>query len=57
MISTDYSLFMIGDYNFWKLDKDLNILIEYNPGDYPYYAGISYNPSNGFIYVVAKNLN
>ena len=48
---------MTGEYNVWKVDKDLNILINYNPGGYLNYGGISYNPSNGLIYVVAWNLN
>ena len=29
----------------------------YNPGGYPFYRGISYNPSNGFIYVAAASVN
>ena len=57
MISIDNSLYMIGDDNVWKLDKDLNILINYNPSGTPFYRGISYNPSNGFIYVIPVNLN
>ena len=45
---------MTGNLNVWKLDQDLNILINYNPtGGTPLYRGISYNPSNGLIYVVA----
>ena len=46
---------MTGWRNVWKVDKDLNILINYNPGGYPYQRVISYNPSNGFIYVVANS--
>ena len=57
MISIGNSLYMIGSDNVWKLDEDLNILINNNPGCTPYYAGISYNPSNGFIYVVAYGFN
>ena len=41
---------MTGWGNIWKLDQNLNILINYNPG---IYRGISYHPSNGLIYVVA----
>ena len=55
MISISNSLYMTGNVNVWKLDQDLNILKNYNPGGTPYYAGISYNPSNGLIYVVAVN--
>ena len=46
---------MTGSNNVWKLDQDLNILIRYNPS-YLGYFGISYNPSNGLIYVAAWNL-
>ena len=53
MINIGNSLYMTGNYNVWKLDQDLNILINYNPGGDPTYRGISYNPSNGFIYVAA----
>ena len=38
-------------------DQDLNILRNYNPDGYPYYGGISYNPSKGLIYVAAKVRN
>ena len=45
---------MTGNLNVWKLDQDLNILINYNPtGGTPLYRGINYNPSNGLIYIVA----
>ena len=57
MITIGNSLYMTGDYNVWKLDKDLNILIEYNPSGYPSYRAISYNPSNGFIYVAANTFS
>ena len=57
MISIDNSLYMTGSDNVWKVDKDLKILVNYNPGGDPIYRGISYNPSNGFIYVVAYGLN
>ena len=53
MISIGNSLYMTGWYNVWKVDQDLNILINYNPGGGPAYPGISYNPSNGLIYVVS----
>ena len=57
MISIGNSLYMTGFYNVWKVDQDLNILINYNPGATPAYCGISCNPSNGLIYVVATNIN
>ena len=57
MISINNSLYITGSWNVWKVDQDLIILIEYNPsGDYPCYGVISYNPSNGLIYVAAWNL-
>ena len=56
MISIDNSFYMTGYVNVWKLDQDFNIMINYNPGSYtPDYRGISYNPSNGLIYVVANS--
>ena len=38
MISIGNSLYMTGSYNVWKVDQDLNILIEYNPNEkyFPY---------------------
>ena len=57
MISIGSSLYMTGTYNIWKVDQDLNILINYNPtGGDPDYLGLSYNPSNGLIYVVSYGL-
>jgi len=57
MISISNCLYMTGQSNVWKLDQDLNILINYNPGgSTPSYRGISYNPSNGLIYVAARYL-
>ena len=44
---------MTGRDNVWKLDQDLNILIQYNSRINPHYRGISYNPSNGSIYVLS----
>ena len=56
MITIGNSLYMTGYFNVWKLDQDLNILINYNPGGNPSYRGISYKPSNSLIYVVASSL-
>ena len=56
MISINNSLYMTGQWHIWKVDQDLNILINYDPGGHPDYHGISYNPSNGFIYVAAFRL-
>ena len=57
MISIGNSLYMTGQYNVWKLDQDLNILINYYGGRNPRYRRISYNPSISFIYVVAAAPN
>ena len=58
MISIDNNLFMTGTINVWKVDQDLNILRHYNPGgDDPRYRGISYNPSNGLIYIAVNRLS
>ena len=57
MINIGNSLYMTGNYNVCKVDKDLNILRNYNPGGTPSYRGISYSPSNGFIYVALENSN
>ena len=57
MISIENSLYLTGFYN-WKVDQDLNILINRAPNDDNiFYLGISYNPSNSLIYVVAYGLN
>ena len=41
MIPINNSHYMTGRDNVWKLDKDLNILISFNPtGAYPVYRGI-----------------
>jgi len=53
----DNSFYMAGSCNVWKVDQDLNILIKYNPGGYPGYLGISYNPLNGLVYVGAVDVN
>jgi len=41
MINIGNSLYMTGNLNVWKVDKDLNILINYKPGD-PYYPQYLY---------------
>ena len=56
MITIGNSLYMTGNSNVWKLDKDLNIMINQYLGGSPGYRGISYNPTNSLIYVVALNL-
>ena len=57
MITVENSLYMTGDKNIWKLDKNLNILIEYNAtGTSPLYRGLYFNSTNGFLYVAPAAL-
>ncbi len=49
------SLYATGDSNIWKLDQNLNILIQYNAA--PAYRGIYYNSTNGLIYTAAFDRN
>ena len=56
------NLYATGYKNIWKLDQNLNILIQYtatgfstSPG--PYYMGIYYNSTNNLIYVAPNSLN
>ena len=58
MISIGNSYYVTNQFNISKLDKDLNILRNYNStGVDPRYRGISYNPSNWLVYVAAADLN
>ena len=44
------SLYATGDNNIWKIDQNLNILIQYNAiGFSPGHRGIYYNSTNNFI--------
>jgi hypothetical protein len=54
MISIGSSIYMTGSSNIWKLDKELNILIQYNStgSTSPLYRGIYFNSSNGFIIIL-----
>ncbi len=56
MITIENSIYMTGNTNIWKLDKDLNILIQYNSIGGTSYRGIYYNSSICFIYVAPSNL-
>ena len=51
------SLYVTGFKNVWKLDKNLNILIQYNATGAPSYRGIYYNSTNKLIYVAPAGLN
>jgi hypothetical protein len=50
------SLYVTGRPNIWKLDQNLNILIQYNATGDPYYEGIYFNSTNNFIYIAPANL-
>ncbi len=57
MITIGSSIYMAGGLNIWKLDEELNILIQYiSNGTYPNFRGIYYNSSNRFIYVAPNRL-
>ena len=47
---------MSGYSNIWKVDKDLNALIQFNATSSPSYRGIYYNVTNGFIYIAPLSL-
>ena len=51
MISVGTNLYMTGPENVWKLDKNLNILIEYNSTGLVWHRGIYYNSTNILLYV------
>ena len=42
---------MTGQLNLWKLDENLNTLIQYDAtGSAPYFVGLYFNPNNRFLY-------
>ena len=53
------SLCVTGERCVWKLDQNLNILIQFNAssGSTPGYVGIYFNSSNDLIYVAPRSLN
>jgi hypothetical protein len=58
MITIGSRIYMTGSSNIWKLDKDLNILIQFNStgNNTSKYRGIYYNSKNGFIYAAPMSL-
>ena len=56
MISICNSLYMTGDTNLWKLDGNLNVLIQYNTTGSPAYRGQYYNSTNCLLYVAPQLL-
>ena len=51
MITVGTSLYLTGDSNIWKLDKDLNTLCQYVATRDPFYNGLYYNSTNNLLYV------
>ena len=52
------SLYATGEVNIWKLDQNLNILIQYNhTGTAPKYRGINFNCTDNLINVAPFALN
>jgi hypothetical protein len=45
------SLYATGETNIWKLDQNLNTLIQYNATGTPIYRGIYINSTNNLIYI------
>ena len=57
MITVETSLYMTGNLNLWKLDLNLNVLIQYNATvTVPGYRGLYFNPTNRFLYVAPHYL-
>ena len=50
-------LYITGEYNIWKTDKDVNVLIPYGANVAHDYWGLYYNLTNNLIYVAANSNN
>ena len=58
LTSIGNNLYATGCSTIWKLDLNLNILIQYNATDStPYYSGIYLNTTNNLIYIAPFALN
>jgi hypothetical protein len=58
MISVGNSFYITGEYNIWKTNQQLNLLIDYNDStgfSHPY-CGLYYNSTNDLIYVAVYDL-
>ncbi len=53
IISVGNNFYITGDSNIWKIDEQLNKLIQYD--SYPSYLGIYYSSSDNLIYVAPQN--
>ena len=51
MITVENSLYMTGEWNLWKLDLNLNVLIQYTATVTVWYRGLYFNSTNRFLYV------
>ena len=56
MITVGNSLYMSGNMNLWKLDENLNTLIQYNATGSSGYRGLYFDSTNRFFYVGSYNL-
>ena len=53
MITVENSLYLTGQSNIWKLDLNLNVLIQYTATVTVWYRGLYFNSTNRFLYVAA----
>lgn len=53
IITVNCTLYITGDNNVFKTDKDLNILKQFNASGSPLYRGIEFNQSNKVIFVAS----
>ena len=51
MITVGKSLYLTGESNLWKLDLNLNVLIQYTETVTVWYRGVYFNSTNRFLYV------
>ena len=51
LIAVENSLYLTGNLNLWKLDLNLNVLIQYNANSFPLYRGLYFNSTNRWLYV------
>ena len=54
MITVEKSLYMTGESNLWKLDENLDTLIQHNATGTVWYHGLYFNSTNRWLYVAPK---
>ena len=57
MITVENSLYMTGESNIWKLNENLNTLIQYNDTTVPGYRGLYFNSTNRLLYVAPNSIS